>query len=188
MSTVRVGAELKDFSNVQAEQLRTLKSFDPEAKGQTTESFVCNLLSSLFECVLMRVPSGSQLDLMGVDILVRGKGPTLGLQIKSSRVGYEHFLSHPSKFYEEVLVLWVDIQSWESRRAMFLGLFPVLLANGIKPKKFLVELILKRDTFVKKGIKCLPIKHGVVPGFSPDEVHILCAIGLCHMDKGMFVL
>jgi hypothetical protein len=190
MSSVYVGERLKDFSYVEGRptQLEPIKWFSTEQIGQTTESFVCNLITHLFNGVVMRVPSGSPLDLKGVDLLVRGKGPTLGLQVKSSKCGYESFLSHPSCFYEEVLVTWVDIQSWVSRKALFLGLFPVLKANGILPKRFLIELILKRDKFIKKGIKVLPVRRGVVSGFTCEEVTILCAIGLCHMDKGMFVL
>jgi hypothetical protein len=192
MGAIYKGTTLKNFSGVQENTLESVTYYISELKGQTTEGFVSSILS-FFQCVVMRVESGSPLDKQGVDILVRGSGhssvspfecTTLGLQVKSSEFYFDEFLSHPSGYYENLIVLWVDIQSWQSRRALFMGLFPILKANGINLKPEIVEVIKKRDMFFKKGIRVLPNQKGTYAGFSKDDIHILTALGISHIHKG----
>jgi hypothetical protein len=194
MSNVRTGATLKDFSDVPSQELKSIKfntewlyANDPQQIGPKTEGYVRAVLS-LFQGVVRKVHSNSPLDKLGVDVLIRGTGKTLGLQIKSSEFYFSEFLAHPSKFYENIIVLWVDIQSWQSRRALFMGLLPILMANGINLKPEIIKIVRKRDMFFKKGIQLLPLQKGAYAGFSSEEIQVLTALGISRIYKGDLVV
>lgn len=194
MSNVRIGASLIDFSEVPTQELKSIKfnpewlyTNDPLNKGVKTEGYVRAVLS-LFQGVVMKTQPNSPLDKQGVDILIRGKGSTLGLQVKSSEYYFSEFLSHPSKFYENLIVLWVDINDWKSRRAMFYALVPILYANKVYLKPEVKKVILKRDTLHKKGVRVLQCHRGSYAGFSMGEVEMLTSLGISHIEKGDLVL
>lgn len=194
MSNVRIGASLIDFSEVPTQELKSIKfnpewlyTNDPLNKGVKTEGYVRAVLS-LFQGVVMKTQPNSPLDKQGVDILIRGKGSTLGLQVKSSEYYFSEFLSHPSKFYENLIVLWVDINDWKSRRAMFYALAPILYANKVYLKPEVKEVIKKRDALHKKGVRVLQCHRGAYAGFSMEEVEILTSLGISHIEKGDLVL
>lgn len=194
MSNVRPGATLIDFSDVPTQELKSVK-FNPEwlyandieHKGVKTEGYVRAVLS-LFQGVVMKTQPNSPLDKQGVDILIRGKASTLGLQVKSSEHYFSEFLSHPSKFYENLIVLWVDINDWRSRRCMFYALVPILYAHKVYLKSEVKKVIRKRDELHKGGIRVIHKHRGLYPGFSIEEVQVLTALGISHIDKGDLVL
>lgn len=194
MSNVRTGATLKDFSDIPTQELKSIKfntewfyANDPKQVGPKTEGYVRAVLS-LFQGVIMKVDPNSPLDKLGVDVLVKGTGKTLGLQVKSSEFYFSEFLSHPSKFYENLIVLWVDINDWRSRRAMFYALAPILHSYGIYLKPEVLNMIKKRDALHKKCVRVIHKHRGAYAGFSSEEVQILCALGVSHMNKGDLVI
>lgn len=203
MSNVRTGATLKDFSDVPTQELKSIKfnpewfyANDPLNKGVKTEGYVRAVLS-LFQGVVRKVHPNSPLDKLGVDVLVKGTGKTLGLQVKSSEFYFSEFLAHPSKFYENLIVLWVDINDFKSRRAMFYALAPILHSYGIYLKPEVLNVIKKRDALHKKGhssmssLKGTRVLHkhrGAYPGFSSKEVQVLTALGISRIYKGDLIL
>lgn len=194
MSNVRLGSTLIDFSEVPTQELKSIKfnpewlyGNDPLNKGVKTEGYVRAVLS-LFQGVVMKVQPNSPLDKQGVDILIRGKASTLGLQVKSSEYYFSEFLSHPSKFYENLIVLWVDIYDWKSRRAMFYALAPILHSHKVYLKPEVKEVIKKRDTLHQRGTRVIYKHRGVYAGFSIEEVEILTSLGISHIEKGDLVL
>lgn len=195
MAGIVISGELTDFNEIKESELVPLVSYDLEPVGQTTEAFISNVLKAAFDGVVMPVPSGSKLDKRGIDMFIKGTQvinglppKTLGIQVKSSEYGCNKFTSHDSEFYKQVIVLWVNINDWKSRLALYKGLRPLLNTYGIGRSPYLKQVLKRRKYLLEKNVKCLKVHRGIVPGLSSQEVNLLCALGISHMEKGYFYL
>ena len=181
MSEVRVGEDLTNFK-IHQSQLFAIEYYEEEPKGKGTEDYVEWMLSH-FTGVLLKPECGSPMDKSGIDFLIRGNGITLGLQVKSSSKGVEHFLSK-GNLSKEIILLWVNTQDRTSRRKLLFLLAPILQSNGISIKEELKNLLNKVKTFKEKGLNSLPVQRGGYPGFSVKEVKSLEHLGLAYRKGG----
>lgn len=179
MAAVLCGSTLKDYSYISSKAYKKpLKHFNPEPKGEGTEAFV-NWLFSLFNGIsYMPVEKGSQLDLAGVDLLFRGsEGPTVGVQVKSSEAGIQHFRSNGT-LSESIILIWVNCQSSSSRFKLFLELWELLESYGASLAPEVEAILNLRNKMVDAGINSLPIHRGRVNGVNLDNLKVLMHLGL----------
>lgn len=148
---------------------------DPLFKGEAREDHA-NFLLSLFNIQVIPVVKGSQLDLDGVDIILRtGEGDLL-VQVKSSAYGVSQFINKRPQLAKRIILLWLDTKSISSRKKLFLLLVPVLQAKGIDLKLEVREAIHLKQELVKKGIYSLQAK-GISP-VATEKLNLLTRIGL----------
>lgn len=184
---LEVGPKLKDFSSENSREFeRVVRYFEPEPRGEGSESFIVWLLSLFNGCVIP-VTQGSSLDLKGVDILLRGTGPTFGIQVKSSPGGMDIF-KQKGNLNENILLLWVDTQKPESKRKIFALLFSFLKAQGITLREEVKPTLLKIQKLKKASILSLPIHRNRVSGFSSDELAMLSQLGYIQLKGGEYVI
>lgn len=179
MAAVLCGPNLKDYSYVSSNAYKeAIKHFNPEPKGEGTEAYV-NWLFSLFNDIsFMSVEKGSQLDLAGVDLLFRGsQGPTVGVQIKSSKAGIQHFRSNGT-LSESIILMWVNCKSNSSRFKLFLELWELLESYGASLTPEVEAILNLRNKMVDANITSLPIHRGRVNGVKMDDLKVLMHLGL----------
>ena len=129
----------------------------PEDKGQGREDHATFLLS-LFNIEVIPVLKGSELDLQGVDIILRTNGGDILVQVKSSPFGVSKFINKRKELARRIIVLWLDTKSISSRRTLFNLLVPVLQANGIELNTEVREAIHLKQELIKRVVYYLGFK------------------------------
>ncbi|MEI2418719.1 hypothetical protein V6O07_00450 [Arthrospira platensis SPKY2] len=188
MSELYVGSHLKDYSELERSEWNDIIHHydDINLKGITTEKYLQWVLS-LFDGVLIPTERGSSLDKLGVDILMRGTSLTFGIQIKSSAHGVNFFKDN-GKLSEEILLLWVDVKSRESRRNLFKSLLKILPNLGCPLKLEVKELLILRNRFLKANVRNFIITNKGTNGISEEKLRVLLRVGLAYINKGYYII
>lgn len=178
---VLVGDKLKFFSTMERSLWEEVvkvfdnSSDDPTDRGQGREDHATFVLS-LFNVEVIPVGKGSELDLQGVDIILRTSKGDILVQVKSSPFGVSKFINKRKELARRIIVLWLDTKSISSRRTLFNLLVPVLQANGIELNTEVREAIHLKQELIKRGIFSLQAK-GISPE-ATEKLNLLTRIGI----------
>lgn len=180
--------QLRDFSGVSKEDgskvLYTYEETPESLKGMSTERFVAWILS-LFEGEVRELSKGSALDKEGIDILKETSSRTIGIQVKSSEGGVNHFVNNGS-LSEEIIVLWVKPKEKGSRIKLFKWCLNNLPRLKCPLKKDIRELLVKRQKFLEAGMREFKVHRNKTLFFSKREFEILSMLGLAQFDRGTY--
>lgn len=160
---------------------------DPMDSGQGREDYTLWVLSLFNNLEAIPCVKGSQLDLMGVDILIRSDKGDIPLQVKSSLCGVQTFLSKNSRA-KDMLVLWVDTLDANSKKRLFYLLLPVLQSMGFSLKKQVKETLNFKRELENRNIKQLNINTLKTIPNGLEKMNILLKLGIVNRRSDVYVL